>query len=86
MPRIAANRKEYMIKDFAAWVSGKMHVMKIKQADMADKLGITQQALSARLNTGENKKPKDSFSYGDILTIFEVLEATDEEKQRFMTL
>lgn len=86
MPRITAKRKDYMIKDFSIWIVGKMHLMKIRQSDMADALGITQQALSSRLNVKEGEKPKDAFSYGDILTIFKMLDATDEEKQRFMTL
>lgn len=86
MPRIASNKKDYMIKDFSAWIVGRMHLKKIRQSDMADELGITQQALSSRLNIKPGEKPKDTFKYGDILTIFKILEATDEEKQRFMTL
>lgn len=86
MPRIAAKRKDYMIKDLNVWIVGKMHLMKIRQSDMAAALGITQQALSSRLNVKEGENPKDAFSYGDILTIFKMLDATDEEKQRFMTL
>ena len=88
MPRIELKKKEYMIMDLAAWIIGRMHSKGITQKELAEKLGIKQGALSARLNPKQYKKGemKDPFTYGNLLTIFAELEATDEEKRRLMSL
>ena len=81
MPRVTPNRKEYMIKDLPAWISGKMHVQRKYQKDVAKRLNITQPAFSCRLTD-----QRDTFSYGDLLTLFDELGATDEEILRLMKL
>lgn len=81
MPRVTINRKKYMIADLPGWIIGRMHTKKKKQVDIAKEIGITQSALSLRLSQGV-----DSFSYGDLLTIFKELDATDEEIIRLMRL
>ncbi len=88
MPRIAIKKKDYMIKDLAGWIDGRMHSLGLNQESVARELGITQAALSTRLNPKkyESGVTKDPFSYGDMLTLFKLLEATSEEKQRLMTL
>lgn len=88
MPRVAIKKKDYMIKDLAGWIDGRMHSLGLSQEDVARELGITQAALSARLNPKryESGIAKDPFSYGNLLTLFKLLEATDEEKQRLLTL
>lgn len=88
MPRIAIKKKDYMIKDLAGWIDGRMHSLGLNQETVAKELGITQAALSARLNPKkyESGAVKDPFSYGNLLTLFKLLEATDEEKQRLLTL
>lgn len=82
MPRVAINKKKYMIKDLPAWIVGKMHTERKRQSDVAKEIGITQPAMSVRLKRDE----LDSFSYGDLLTLFKVLNATDEEILRLMKL
>lgn len=88
MPRITAKKKEYMIKDLAGWVKGKMHTCELKEQDVAQELGITQQALSNRLNPKKYKSGeiKDPFSYGDLLTLFKLFGVDGEEKERLLTL
>lgn len=87
MPRVAIKKKDYMVTDLQGWIIGRMRMKKIRQADMAAELHITPQALSARLKPPDKgKAPKDPFSYGDLLTIFQLLEATDEEKIRLLSL
>ena len=81
MSRVAINKKKYMIKDLPAWIVGKMHTEKKRQVDLAEEIGITQPAMSQRLG-----QDLDSFSYGDLLTLFKVLNATDEEILRLMRL
>lgn len=88
MPRVTIKSKDYMIQDFTGWVKHRMHILGINQEELAAELNITQQAMSARLNVKQykNGKTKDPFTLGDILVLFKVLEATDEEKQRLLTL
>ena len=86
MPRVSINKKQYMIQDLTGWIVGKIHTNGMKQADVAEALGITPQAFSARLKKDRRGNPKDVFSYGDLLTIFSVLGATDEEKLRLLNL
>ena len=81
MPRIALNKKKYMIADLPGWIVGRMHKKKLRQTDLAKKIGITQPAFSIRLSNDV-----DSFSYGDLLTLFKELEATDEEILKLMRL
>ena len=81
MPRVAIKKKEYKIKDLAGWIVGKMHTKRLKQSELAGSINISQAALSIRLSNG-----KDLFSYGDLLTLFKELEATDEEILRLMKM
>ena len=91
MPRVALTseqRKRYKVKDLTGWIVGKMHSKGLNQEDMAKALNITQEALSTRLNpkTYEKNERADPFKYGDLLIVFKVLEATQEEKERLLTL
>lgn len=81
MPRVTINRKKYMIKDLPGWIAGRMHREKKKQSDVAKEIGITQPAFSYRLNSDS-----DTFTYGDLLTLFKELDATDEEILKLMRL
>ena len=91
MPRVALSaeqKKVYKVKDLAGWIYGKMHSKGLKQEDLAKELHITQSAFSARLNpkTYEKNKRADPFKYGELLILFKILEATDEEILRLMRL
>lgn len=79
MPRVAINRKKYMISDLSQWIAGRMYAMKIRQEEMGELIGINQASFSKRLKAGK-------FSYGDLLSILKHLEATDEEILRLMKL
>lgn len=81
-------RKKHKVKDLAGWIDGRMHNKGLTQDDIAKALNISQEAVSIRLNpkTYEKNKRADPFKYGDLLIIFNLLEATQEEKERLMTL
>lgn len=81
MPRVTLKKKEYMIADLPGWIAGRMHRKKLRQEDVAKTIGIKQPSFSERLSKGG-----DVFSYGDLLTLFEELDATDEEILRLMRL
>jgi len=91
MPRVALSpeqRKRQKVKDLITWIDGRMHSKGLKQKDMAKALNISQVAVSNRLNpkTYEENKRADPFKYGDLLIICNLLEATQEEKERLLTL
>ena len=84
MPRVAIGqeqKRQYKVRDLAGWIDGRMHLMGLRQEDVAKELNITREALSTRLNPKTYKKNRraDPFKYGDLLILFKVLEATDEE-------
>ena len=81
MPRVAINKRKYMIADLPGWIAGRMRRKRMRQVDLAKQLDISQPALSARL-LNEN----DVFTYGDLLILFKELDATDEEILRLMKL
>lgn len=79
MPRVAIKKKDYMISDLSEKISGKMYTMKIRQKEMGELLGITQQAFGKKLE-------KSKFKYDELLSIFKRLEFTDEEILKMMKL
>lgn len=79
MPRVAIKKKQYMISDLAQWITGRMYAMKIRQKDMGELLGISQQAFGHKLKISQ-------FTYGELLEILKKLDATDEEILRLMKL
>lgn len=79
MPRVTIKKKQYKISDLSKYIVGEMFAQDISQAKMATSLGITQQGFSYKLK-------HNNFSYGDLLTIFEVLKTPDETKKKLMTL
>lgn len=91
MPRVALSReqqKRNKIKILIEWIDGRMHSKGLKQEDVAKELDITQEAFSMRMNpkTYEKNKRADPFKFGDLLILFNILEATPEEKERLTTL
>lgn len=91
MPRVTIKRKEYKLNDLKGWVIAQMHLHHMTQAEVGQALGISQSALSQMLKAADKKKGKekikpDPFSYGDLLTLCELFEASEEEKQRLLTM
>ena len=79
MPRVAIKKKDYKQSDLSAYIVGRMYAMKIRQADMAEELNISQPAFCNRLANGY-------FTYKDMLTIFKKLRTTDDEILKLMKL
>ena len=77
MPRVAIKKKDYKISDLSQWIAGRMYALKVRQREMAELLNITQQGFSKKLQ-------RSNFDYGELLSIFKKLEATDEEILRLM--
>lgn len=79
MPRVAIKRKEYKINDLSKWIVGQMYAKGLTQLAVAESIGISQPAFCKRLKTA-------SFTYEQLLMIFEKLGASDEEIVRMMKL
>ncbi len=77
MPRVAINKKTYMLRDLANWIVGRMYVKGLRQEDVAQWIGINQQSMSRRLKLA--REGKDAFSVGELITLLKNLDATDEE-------
>lgn len=92
MPRVSIKRKEYKLNDLKGWVVAQMRLHHKTQAEVGQALGISQSALSQMLKTKDKKNGKqekikpDPFSYGDLLTLCELFEVSEEEKQRLLTM
>lgn len=79
MPRILFGATERKKEIFKAWIFGSMKAKKISQEKMAELLGIHRLTFRNRLESM-------TFDYGDLLTIFKVLEADPEVIKEKMTM
>lgn len=77
MPRVTLKRKDYKVSDFTKWLKAKMRYEGITQIQLADKLNITQPALSQKMVSG-------AFTLKDLITIFEVTRAEENEIARLL--
>ena len=79
MPKVCINRKQYKEQSIGSWIVGQLFKKKLKRKDLAYELDISAQGLNWKLNN-------NSFDYGDLLTVFEFLGTSDEEKVSIMSL
>lgn len=84
MPRVAINKKKYMLQDLYVWINGKMLLNGVNQTRLGKLLGITQPSAHKRLKG--LKEGKDTLKSIELAVIFKEFEATDEEILRFMKL
>lgn len=84
MPRVAINKKKYMLQDLYVWIKGKMALFDMNQTDFGELLGITQ--LSAYERLKGLKEGKDTLKSIELAVIFKKFEATDDEILKFMKL
>jgi len=62
---------------FAKWVRGRLAEEEMRQVDLAEKLGMKQQSLSAKLRNGR-------FTLLEVITIFRFFKADDQTILRIM--
>ncbi len=89
MPRVALSpeqKKDYMVTDLPYWFEKEANKKKMHTKDLAQALGITPQAWNERKKPKVNGKPKDSFSYVEMLILFRLLETPEDERLKLMTL
>ena len=79
MPRVAIKKKDYLLSDFSEWVIGRMKALGYTQEQMGKKIGIGQSSFSEKLRTRK-------FTLAEVITILQVLNASDNEIVRLMRL
>ena len=72
MPKSIINKKQYRENDIGNWVCKWLKQAHKRMSDLADEMGISQPGLSYKIKN-------NSFSYGDMLTIFDYLQVTEDE-------
>lgn len=72
MPRVRVKATEYKRADLPKFIKKKLIDSNKKQSDIAQLLGITPASLTNRMQKG-------LFSYSDLVEIFSMVGATDEE-------
>ena len=76
LPLSAIERKKL---EFTKWIRGKCAAERIRHRQLAEKWHIAQPTATNRVNSGEIK-------YSDLVILFKVLDATDEEILRMMKM
>jgi predicted transcriptional regulator len=79
MPKVIINKLQYKTHNIGPWVVMWLRRKQKRMSDLGEELGISQQAVSYKIKT-------NSFSYGDMLVIFDYLEVPDEEILQVMKL
>ena len=72
MPKSIINKKEYKKQGIGSFVYKWLKQANKRVSDLADELFISQPGLTYKMR-------HNSFSYADMLTIFEYLNVPDEE-------
>ena len=75
MARVYITNDERLCAKLAAWVYGEMKIQKIPQRVIAERRGVSQQAVSEKL---KNHK----FDFEDFVTFVELFKPTNEEIRR----
>lgn len=72
MPKVYLTEKDRLCARLARWAYGEMKVRRISQKTIAEKMGITQQALSRKLKSA-------SFDYTDFVFFVKEFEPDNKE-------
>lgn len=79
MPKVIINKLDHKIHSIGPWVVMWLRREHKTMKDLAEELGISQQGVSFKIKT-------NTFSYGDMLVIFDYLGVPDNEILQVMKL
>lgn len=77
MPRVYLTNNEKLNTKLAEWVYGKMRANRITQQDIADRRGISRQAVSKKLISR-------SFDFEDFVCFVEMFKPDDVELRKLV--
>lgn len=72
MPRVYITKQQKLNNRLVTLIYGTMKVKGFTQTQMADELGISQQAFGKKLKNSQ-------FTFADLTTVFRVLDMPDED-------
>lgn len=72
MPKVYLTEKDRLCARLSKWVYGEMRIRRLSQTAVAEKMGITHQALSRKLRNS-------SFSYSDFIFFVKEFQPTNKE-------
>ena len=76
-PRGFYDKEKYQEDCLAEFIEGRRKTLNMSQGELGAEIGMTQQAFSYRLK-------ERNFTFMQIVKLFNVLQATDEEKLRLL--
>lgn len=79
MPKVIINKFQHKTHNIGPWVVMWLRREGKRMSDLGEELGVSQQAVSYKIKT-------NSFSYGDMLVIFDYLGVPDNEILQVMKL
>lgn len=79
MPKVSLNKIKYKKSDFVRWLAGEMKIKHIRQKEIASWLGVSQYAVSQKMRDC-------SFSFTDMLMIFQEMETDKETQIKLLTI
>lgn len=79
MPRVYLSEKDRLCARLARWVYGELKIRRISQTSLAEKMGISHQALSRKLL-------KASFDYSDFAFFVKEFQPSDKELREIIGL
>ena len=79
MPKVIINKHEYKKQNIGSWIYMWVRRSGKHLKDLAPELGVSQQGVSFKIKN-------NTFSYSDMLTIFDYLEVPDEEILQVMKI
>ena len=77
MPKSYITKNQMLSERLAAWVYGQMKVQHVTQRELAEKRGISQQAISAKLRNR-------AFDFEDFLVFVAIFQPESEELNRLV--
>ena len=72
MPKVYLSEKDRLCARLARWIYGEMRIRRISQRTLADKMGISHQALSQKLR-------RQSFDYTDFIFFVKEFQPSNKE-------
>ena len=79
MPKVIINRHEYMSKSIGCRVAMWLRMAGKTMKDLAPELGVSPQGVSFKIKS-------NTFTYSDLLTIFDYLDVPEDEILSVMIL
>ena len=72
MPKVYLSERDRMCARLSRWIYGELKVRRLSQRTMAEKMGISHQALSQKLK-------RSSFDYSDFVFFVKEFQPSDKE-------